>query len=76
MATVSDFISATVADGVGHVTLDRPQAINALSYAMIRELAGVFDAWRDDTEVGLVVLDGAATAGFAPAETSASSTTT
>ncbi|QAY72448.1 enoyl-CoA hydratase/isomerase family protein [Agromyces protaetiae] len=61
---MSDFISATVADGVGHVTLDRPQAINALSYEMIRELAAVFDAWRTDTEVGLVVLDGAGDRGF------------
>ena len=29
---MSDQISVTVADGVGHVTLDRPQALNALSY--------------------------------------------
>ncbi|WP_448808203.1 enoyl-CoA hydratase/isomerase family protein [Agromyces bauzanensis] len=61
---MSDQISATVADGVGHVTLDRPQALNALSYEMIRELTAVFELWRDDTEVGLVVLDGAGERGF------------
>lgn len=61
---MSQHISATVADGVGHVTLDRPQAINALSYEMVRELTAVFDAWRDDSEVGLVVLDGAGERGF------------
>lgn len=61
---MSDHISASVADGVGHVTLDRPQALNALSYEMIRELAVVFDAWRDDTEVGVVVIDGAGERGF------------
>lgn len=64
MALVSDQISATVADGVGHVTLDRPQALNALSYEMIRELTAVFELWRDDSEVALVVLDGAGERGF------------
>ncbi|WP_307041438.1 enoyl-CoA hydratase/isomerase family protein [Agromyces ramosus] len=61
---MSEHISASVADGVGHVTLDRPQALNALSYEMIRELTDVFDAWRDDSEVGLVVIDGAGERGF------------
>ncbi|WP_248305600.1 enoyl-CoA hydratase/isomerase family protein [Agromyces sp. H66] len=61
---MSDQISVSVADGVGHVTLDRPQALNALSYSMIRELTVVFEGWRDDAEVGLVVLDGAGERGF------------
>ncbi|GLU87884.1 enoyl-CoA hydratase/isomerase family protein [Agromyces sp. NBRC 114283] len=61
---MSPHISATVADGVGHLTLDRPEAINALSYEMVRELTGVLEAWRRDTEVGLVVLDGAGERGF------------
>lgn len=61
---MSDQISASVADGLGHVTLDRPQALNALSYEMIRELTEVFEAWRDDSEVGVVVLDGAGERGF------------
>jgi enoyl-CoA hydratase/carnithine racemase len=64
VALVSDLISVSVADGLGHVTLDRPQALNALSYEMIRKLTDVFVAWRDDTEVGLVVLDGAGERGF------------
>ena len=61
---MSDQISASVADGLGHVTLDRPQALNALSYEMIRELTDVFEAGRDDSEVGVVVLDGAGERGF------------
>ena len=61
---MSDHISATVADGVGHVTLDRPQALNALSFEMIHGAHGVFDAWRDDSEVGVIVLDGAGERGF------------
>lgn len=61
---MSDQISASVADGLGHVTLDRPQALNALSFEMIRELTTVFEAWRNDSEVGLIVLDGAGERGF------------
>jgi enoyl-CoA hydratase len=61
---VSEHISASVADGVGRVTLDRPQALNALSYEMIRSLTAVFDAWRHDPEVALVVIDGAGERGF------------
>lgn len=64
VAGVSDHISASVADGVGHVTLNRPQALNALSYAMILALTDVFDAWRDDSEVAVVVLDGAGDRGL------------
>jgi enoyl-CoA hydratase len=62
--TRTPHVRATVADGVGHVTLDRPEAINALSYEMVQELTAVFDAWREDGEVGLVVLDGAGDRGF------------
>lgn len=61
---MSDHISATVADGLGHVTLDRPRALNSLSYEMIRELTAVFELWRHDSEVGVVVIDGAGERGF------------
>jgi len=61
---VSEHISASVSDGVGHLTLERPQALNALSYEMIRALTAVFDAWRHDPEVSMVVLDGAGERGF------------
>ncbi|WP_240665885.1 enoyl-CoA hydratase/isomerase family protein [Agromyces sp. LHK192] len=59
-----EHLSATVADGVGHVTLNRPNALNALSYDMVVALTEVFEAWRHDSEVGLVVLDGAGERGF------------
>ncbi|MFF2370418.1 enoyl-CoA hydratase/isomerase family protein [Agromyces sp. NPDC058110] len=61
---MSDHISATVADGVGHITLDRPKALNALNYDMIVALGEVFEAWRHDSEVAVVVLDGAGDRGF------------
>ncbi|WP_394554008.1 enoyl-CoA hydratase/isomerase family protein [Agromyces sp. MMS24-JH15] len=61
---MSDLIQATVADGLGHLTLDRPAAINALNWEMVQALTVVLEAWRDDTEVGLVLLDGAGDRGF------------
>jgi enoyl-CoA hydratase len=61
---VSEHISTSVADGVGRLTLQRPQALNALSYEMIRSIAAVFESWRHDPEVSMVVLDGAGERGF------------
>jgi enoyl-CoA hydratase len=61
---VSDHISATVGDGVGHLTLDRPGALNALNFEMVTALAEVLDAWRTSSEVALVVLDGTGDRGF------------
>ncbi|BDZ54578.1 enoyl-CoA hydratase/isomerase family protein [Agromyces marinus] len=61
---MSEHITAVVADGVGHLTLNRPRALNALSYEMIGALTKVLDRWRTDSEVSVVVLDGAGDRGF------------
>ncbi len=42
-----------------HVTLDRPQARNAMSLAMVKEFMAVFDAVRGDEQVRALVLRGA-----------------
>lgn len=53
------------ADGsVGHLTLDRPEAINALDLGMIDDIAGALDRWEDDPDIQLVLLDGAGERGF------------
>ena len=41
----------------GRITLARPQALNALSYAMVGRIEAALDAWRDDPEVALVLID-------------------
>jgi enoyl-CoA hydratase/carnithine racemase len=43
---------------VGCITLNRPQALNALSLAMVRELTATLIAWLDDPMVLAVVLRG------------------
>ena len=48
----------TVTDGVGHITLNRPQAINALTTAMLADIGDQLSAWRDDSSVDSVQLTG------------------
>src|SRR5690606_15090478 len=53
-----------VVDGVGHVTLNRPQALNALTLDMIRLITAALEAWRDDPAVTAVRIDGAGDRGL------------
>lgn len=50
--------------GLGHLTLNRPRAINALDLEMIHALTAALDAWARDGEVDLVLLDGVGDRGF------------
>ena len=52
---------------LGILTLNRPQALNALSLEMIRLVTTQLLAWRDDPQVGAVLLRGANREGKAPA---------
>lgn len=44
--------------GVGLITLNRPQALNALCAALIDELAQALDAYEADDEIGAIVVTG------------------
>jgi len=46
-------------EGIATLTLNRPQAMNALSRALRAEIVQAFAALRDDPDVGVVVLTGA-----------------
>jgi enoyl-CoA hydratase len=52
---------------LGILTLNRPKALNALSLEMIRTITAQLLAWRDDPQVGAVLLRGANREGKAPA---------
>ena len=45
-------------DAVGIVTLNRPQALNALNAALIAELGAAFDELESDPAIGAIVLTG------------------
>jgi enoyl-CoA hydratase len=49
---------ATQANGVGHLLLNRPRALNALDHAMVRGIAGALATWREDPAVRLILLEG------------------
>jgi enoyl-CoA hydratase len=49
---------------VGHVTLNRPRAINALTLDMVRVIDAALTAWVDDPAVAAVVIDGAGERGL------------
>jgi len=49
---------ATQANGVGHLRLNRPRALNALDHAMVRAMARALDTWRDDPAIRLILLEG------------------
>ncbi len=48
-----------VRDAVGHITLNRPERLNALTFEVYRELTDTFAALRDEREVRAVVITGA-----------------
>lgn len=48
----------------GRITLNRPKALNALSYDMCLAIEAALDQWRDDDQVALVLIDAAGDKAF------------
>lgn len=48
----------------GRITLNRPKAMNALTMGMVREMTAALESWRNDPEVGFILLDGAGERGL------------
>jgi enoyl-CoA hydratase/carnithine racemase len=59
-----NIIVETVEGGVGVVTLNRPNVLNALSYDLARELEAAVTALEEDPEVRCVVITGAGEKAF------------
>ncbi|RMF10043.1 MAG: enoyl-CoA hydratase/isomerase family protein [Alphaproteobacteria bacterium] len=54
----------SVEGGIGHVLLNRPKALNALTHGMCTALHAQLDAWGADDSVEAVVIEGAGEKGF------------
>ena len=54
---MSDDIHIRKAGRAGRITLNRPKALNAMTYPMALAIEDALDGWADDPEVGLVVID-------------------
>ncbi|MNJ06109.1 putative enoyl-CoA hydratase echA8 [compost metagenome] len=57
-------ILAQVRNHIGHLTLNRPAGLNALTLDMVRQLQQQLDAWAADPQVQAVVLRGEGPKGF------------
>ncbi|WP_145227810.1 enoyl-CoA hydratase/isomerase family protein [Rudaeicoccus suwonensis] len=53
---MNDFVRATVTGRTGHLSLDRPKAMNALVPQMISAMAESLTSWADDDSVDRVVI--------------------
>ena len=62
-ATQNDVL-AEVRNHIGHLTLNRPTGLNALTLDMVRTLQRQLDAWAQDPQVLAVVLRGAGERAF------------
>ncbi|EDQ32923.1 Enoyl-CoA hydratase/carnithine racemase [Hoeflea phototrophica DFL-43] len=49
---------------IGQITLQRPQALNAVSHEMVLAMHEALDAWRDDDDVACVLIDAEGTKAF------------
>lgn len=57
-------VLAEVRNHIGHLTLNRPSGLNALTLEMVRRLTQQLQAWSDDPQVHAVVLRGAGEKAF------------
>ncbi|MDA4892221.1 enoyl-CoA hydratase/isomerase family protein [Streptomyces sp. MS2A] len=57
-------VIARTEGALGRLTLNRPEALNALDIGMIREMRRTLDAWREDSDVQIVLIDGAGERGL------------
>lgn len=58
-------VLTSAANGLGHITLNRPAALHALNTSMCAAMIDALIAWRDDTSVHAILLDHAqGTRGF------------
>lgn len=63
MSGVMADVLCDIRGSVGFITLNRPQALNALTLSMIRALTICLQSWRDDTRIQAVALRGSNKAG-------------
>lgn len=49
---------------IGHASLNRPSALNALNLEMIQLLAPQLEAWQNDPSISLVIIDGSGEKAF------------
>jgi len=64
MTSLTDEAICRRRGAIGHITLNRPQALNALTRGMVRAISGALDAWENDASIKAVVVEGAGEKAF------------
>lgn len=64
MDTTQNEVLAEVRNHIGHLTLNRPAGLNAITLDMVRQLQQQLDAWATDANVHAIVLRGAGEKAF------------
>lgn len=64
MDATQNEVLAEVRNHIGHLTLNRPAGLNAITLDMVRSLQRQLDAWAQDPQVHAVVLRGAGEKAF------------
>jgi enoyl-CoA hydratase/carnithine racemase len=62
--TALDAVVSEVRNNIGHITLNRPQGLNAIDLNMVRQLQNLLDTWAKDDKIYAVVLRGAGEKAF------------
>ncbi len=62
------YVDTSITDGVATITINRPEAMNALNETVIKQLGQAVDAVNDNSAVHTMVLDGAGKAFVAGAD--------
>ncbi|MGI9824513.1 enoyl-CoA hydratase/isomerase family protein [Agromyces sp. Marseille-Q5079] len=57
-------VNAVIDGHLGHLSLNRPEAINAIDLEMMHAMTDALDAWADDDAVSAILLDGVGDYGF------------
>jgi enoyl-CoA hydratase len=63
-AHASDDVTIRRDRRAGRITMNRPQALNALTYPMVGAIWNALQRWKEDSAVALVILDGAGERGL------------
>ena len=61
---MTDQIISRIVGNLGHITLNRPKALNALTQEMCDEMTRLLVAWEKDPAIGAVLVDGSGDRAF------------
>ncbi len=61
---MNEFVIGKVEGRIGHITLDRPEALNALNHDMCVTILNWVTRWRDDPNVDAVLIDSSSPRAF------------